>query len=300
VTNPKFQTAVHQRDDVTYLKIGGVIDEDNELGQLAEKLATATAVIDLSEIERINSCGVRDWVNWLGLVEKAGARIVLVECSPAIVAQINLVNNFTGTGVVKSFYAPYFCPNCDLEKVLLVETRDLGSANGAKYKAPTCRCDECDGVMDFDDMEDSYFAFLANASKIVSDARVDAVVSEFTPSDPNGQARKLRGKGSNPQITPQPASPAGAPQSSGSIPSLPSLAASSMPRTPPPGMGQLPSSSQKWPLYDSRDLSRPAQLTPQSRSAGAWILVAVLVATAFALLAYVLLAGPGRPSIPAG
>ena len=51
-------------------------------------------------------------------------RVVLSECSPAIVAQINLVNNFTGTGVVKSFYAPYFCPQCDREKVLLIETRD--------------------------------------------------------------------------------------------------------------------------------------------------------------------------------
>ena len=34
------------------------------------------------------------------------------------------------------------------------------------YKAPTCRCDECDGPMDFDDMPDSYFAFLSNTSKI--------------------------------------------------------------------------------------------------------------------------------------
>ena len=38
------------------------------------------------------------------------------ECSPAIVAQINLVNNFTGSGVVKSFYVPYFCSECDEEK----------------------------------------------------------------------------------------------------------------------------------------------------------------------------------------
>src|SRR5258706_9083598 len=139
----KFQATVHQREEVSYVKVAGVIDEDNELGGLADKLGGTTAVIDLSEVERINSCGVRDWVNWLGKVEKTGARPVLVECSPAIVAQINLVNNFTGSGVVKSFYAPYFCPNCDLEKVLLVETRDF--AGQAKFKAPTCRCDEGDG-----------------------------------------------------------------------------------------------------------------------------------------------------------
>jgi anti-anti-sigma regulatory factor len=152
--NPKFQASVQSRDDVTYVKLSGVIDEDNELGTLADKLGTGTAVIDVSEIERINSCGVRDWVNWLGKAEKGGAKVVLVECSPAIVAQINLVNNFTGQGVVKSFYAPYFCPNCDLEKVLLVETRDLYSIQ--PFKAPSCRCDECDGPMDFDDMEECH------------------------------------------------------------------------------------------------------------------------------------------------
>ena len=83
-------------------------------------------MIDLGEIERINSCGVRDWVNWLSKLEVNGTRSVLVECSPAIVAQINLVNNFTGSGVVKSFYVPYFCPECDEEKVLLVDAGDMG------------------------------------------------------------------------------------------------------------------------------------------------------------------------------
>ena len=114
----KFQASVQHRGDVSYVKLGGVIDEDNELADLVDKIPTGTAVIDLGEIERINSCGVRDWVNWLSKLENNGTRSVLVECSPAIVAQINLVNNFTGNGVVKSFYVPYFCPECDEEKVL--------------------------------------------------------------------------------------------------------------------------------------------------------------------------------------
>src|SRR5262245_54707699 len=245
----KFQATVHQREDVSYVKVAGVIDEDNELGGLADKLGGTTAVIDLSEVERINSCGVRDWVNWLGKVEKIGARPVLVECSPAIVAQINLVNNFTGAGVVKSFYAPYFCPNCDLEKVLLVETRDF--AGQPKFKAPTCRCDECDGVMDFDDMEDSYFAFLSNSKKIVTDARVDALLSEFTPSDGD---RKLRGRGSNPGLAATPPAP---PTSGGSIPSLQSF------RTPSqPGMLSTTGVSQKWPLMPPEELSRRQPLAP--------------------------------------
>src|SRR5665647_2873979 len=119
----KFQATVQHRGDVSYVKLGGVIDEDNELADLVDKIPTGTAVIDLGEIERINSCGVRDWVNWLAKLENNGTRSVLVECSPAIVAQINLVNNFTGNGAVKSFYVPYFCPECDEEDLLLVALR---------------------------------------------------------------------------------------------------------------------------------------------------------------------------------
>ncbi|MSP62690.1 MAG: hypothetical protein EXR72_20645 [Myxococcales bacterium] len=284
----KFSASVHQREEVSYVKVGGVIDEDNELGPLADKLTGATAVIDLGDIERINSCGVRDWVNWLGKVEKGGAHVVMVECSPAIVAQINLVHNFTGGGVVKSFFAPYFCPRCDIEKVLLVEARDLP---GPKFKAPTCRCDECDGMMDFDDMEESYFAFLANAKKLPSNARLDAVLEEFTPTEGD---RKLRGR-SNPGLPPT-APPA---TSTGSLPSVPSL-----PRTPSSPGGSLSTnpgsySSQRWPLVAPEDLSRRAPLSPlQTRSAGAWILVAVLVAAALGLLAYVFISGQKSPESP--
>src|SRR5262245_55195076 len=100
----KFQAAVNHQGEVSFVKLAGVIDEDNELGDLVDRIPSGTAVIDLGEIERINSCGVRDWVNWLSRLETQKTRVVMVECSPAIVAQINLVNNFTGSGVVKSFF----------------------------------------------------------------------------------------------------------------------------------------------------------------------------------------------------
>src|SRR5262245_61574852 len=221
--NPKFHAAVHQRDEVTYVKLGGVIDEDNELTDLTDRIPAGTAVIDLAEIERINSCGVRDWVNWLTKIEKGGGRVGLVECSPAIVSQINLVNNFTGQGVVKSFYAPYYCPNCDREKVLLIEAAEMGPP---PHRAPTCRCDECDGVMDFDDMEDSYFAFLSTAKKVTEAARITQVVSEFNAGE--NEKSKIRSRvGSSSSAVSGTASTAALgmnPSSLPSVPSLPSLA----------------------------------------------------------------------------
>jgi anti-anti-sigma regulatory factor len=215
----KFQAAVHQRDDVSFVKLGGVIDEDNELTELTEKISGSTVIIDLGEIERINSCGVRDWVNWLGKVEAKGeTEIVLVECSPAIVAQINLVNNFTGSGVVKSFYVPYFCPECDEEKVLLCEVADLGPP---PHEPPVCRCDECDLVMDFDDMPDSYFAFLASQKKVVKTEKIQSIIEEFASGEDDKS--KIRSRvGSQ--------SPSGVGLPSGSLPTVPSLP--SISRTP--------------------------------------------------------------------
>ncbi len=172
----KFQATVHQRDDIGFIKLSGVIDEDNELADLTDNIPGSTVVIELGEVERINSCGVRDWVNWLSALEARNAETVLVECSPAIVAQINLVNNFTGNGAVKSFYVPYFCPECDEEKVLLCEAGDMGPP---PHEPPVCRCDGCDLVMDFDDMPDSYFAFLANQKRVTKPEQVQSVLDEF-------------------------------------------------------------------------------------------------------------------------
>ncbi|HUQ00896.1 MAG TPA: hypothetical protein VM261_00315 [Kofleriaceae bacterium] len=315
----KFQASVHHRDDVSYVKLSGVIDEDNELPTLTDKIPAGTAVIDLGEIERINSCGVRDWVNWLGKLESQSTRAVLVECSPAIVAQINLVNNFTGSGVVKSFYVPYFCPECDEEKVLLVEAADMGSG---PHEPPTCRCDECDLVMDFDDMADSYFAFLSNQKKIAEPEKINGVIKEFASGD-NGEKSKIRSRtgtsslhsssvsslpsvpslpsisrpsGSSPQITAKP----------GSRPSMTPVTTTTQPGMRPvgsfqgtnpgsrpgnftnPGTNPGPSSSTgSSPSFGAGVVSERAAMVAPKSSAIIYVLVAVLLA-AIGVLAFLL------------
>ncbi len=211
----KFRSEVNSRDGVSTLKIAGVIDEDNELVPLESKLGGGPMLLDLGEIERINSCGVRDWVNWLGRIEKNGARLVFVNCSPAIVSQINLVHNFTASGIVKSFYAPYFCPRCKKEKLLRLEARDLAKS-APIAKAPTCRCDECDGVMDFDEMEESYFAFLNNAKKVYGDPSFESTLHEIAAAGDAGRQMKPRVTGGSlpPASNPAVGTPTGQPASS--------------------------------------------------------------------------------------
>ncbi len=284
--NSKFQAAVTQRDEATWVKLSGVIDEDNDLGALADKIGSGTAVIDVSEIERINSCGVRDWVNWLGKTEKNGTSVVLVECSPAIVAQINLVNNFTGQGVVKSFYAPYFCPNCDIEKALLVETSDVHGVR--PFQAPSCRCDECDGPMDFDDMEDSYFAFLANTKKIVTDGRFNSIVSTGAGAAQSGP--KIRSRGTNPGASSKPGSnPGGSVGSLPSIPSLPTRSGASTPTGQGPQLASAADSSRHLtPVAQNEARQAAPQLTSTGKMSMSWILVGVLLVAALGIFGFVI------------
>ena len=307
--NQKFLAALTPREEVCYLKLSGVIDEDNQLQSLTEQIPGGTVILNLAEIERINSCGVRDWVNWLGKLEKSGASVVLAECSPAIVAQINLVHNFTGDGAVKSFYAPYFCPACDLEKVLLIEAAEM--AGQTPPQAPTCRCDECDGVMDFDDMEESYFAFLTSGRKIAQNAKVDAVLSEMSPSDSKGE-RKIRSRVGISSIS---GLQGGLPSSS-SLPSVPSLPSITRPPTGPGAAASAPTFSPTGTGGGSRPgitgsrlggismttLDLAARLEPSLQlSSGkpklAMALVIALLLVAIGLLAYVIFSSPSRPKV---
>ena len=155
----KLRTAVETEGDTSIVKLTGFIDEHNRLKQLADEITATTAMIDLSGVERINSSGVRDWVNWIAALEANGTKPVLVRCSPAIVAQINLVKNFTGGGAVKSFLVPYRCRECDEEKTIVVETSEMTSPEAAP---PSCNCIVCSRPMEVDEMPESYFAFLSS------------------------------------------------------------------------------------------------------------------------------------------
>lgn len=152
-------TIEQRRSGARLIKLAGVLDEENGLGELIEKVQPGMALINLSGLERINSHGTRDWVNWIASLDAKGIRPVLIACSPAVVAQLNRIKNFVGNAVVKSFQVPYHCTTCTRDKLLLVHIADLGEA---PHKAPECLCDGCSAPMDVVDESGSYFAFVAH------------------------------------------------------------------------------------------------------------------------------------------
>jgi len=153
-----------ERGSVVMAQLVGVINEDNSLEERLTSTRGKGVLIDLASVERINSCGVRDWIRFAQRLEAAGNALYLFRCSPVVVAQINMVRNFCGDkGQVVSFQAPYFCPNCDEER-----TETFPSEKMSQGTSPSATCPTCKGPMEFDDLPDLYFAFTRlHAARVV-------------------------------------------------------------------------------------------------------------------------------------
>jgi anti-anti-sigma regulatory factor len=163
MTTGKLVATIEQRrSGARLIKFAGVLDENSHLDDLLGKVGRGTALINLSGVERINSKGARDWVNFIGTLDAKGIRPMLIACSPAVVAQLNRVKNFAGKAIVKSFQVPYHCSTCGIDKLQLVHVTEMGAA---PYRAPGCSCDACGGTMQFLDDPESYFAFVSDQQR---------------------------------------------------------------------------------------------------------------------------------------
>lgn len=132
----------------------GELTENANLGALLEKIGDE-ARFDLSGIARINSPGVREWINFVNSLDKKGTKFALERCSVPFVNQLNMISNFRGNGEVRSVFAPYYCSSCNREENRLIEkTPDPAGQITSPMKCPNCGAD-----MEFDDLPDTYLAF---------------------------------------------------------------------------------------------------------------------------------------------
>lgn len=175
----KLKVFVTTKGSLDYVRLSGVIDEDNNLMSVLPRLTREVVVVGLREVTRINSLGVRDWVNWMNALDAAGKRVVLHECSTAVVSQINLVANFAGKSHIESFLSPYFCSTCDADRLRLIQTRRL---TGDPPRAPRALCDQCDSLMALDEVEESYFSFIPRTRQIQVDTVVERALADVTPT----------------------------------------------------------------------------------------------------------------------
>lgn len=151
---------IDERPGSTVVEFFGEIDENADFSELRRRLK-GTVVFHLAEIRRINSCGVREWVNFVRDLPDV-SELTFTHCSPAIVTQLNMIYNFRGNAKIRSFYAPYVCESCNNEEEKLLDVESQ-FPNGDIQTVPDFRCDECDDLMEFDDLPERYLSFLSEA-----------------------------------------------------------------------------------------------------------------------------------------
>lgn len=146
-----------QRGDTLLVRLSGSIDENIDFAAVLGAPTAAKLDIILKEVPRINSVGVKAWIKYFQSIAAKGVHVRFLECSTAIVEQVNLISNFTCGGVVESMYVPFCCSSCNTELLGLFRCEDLKKI---QFKIPDLKCAKCGGVASFDDILEEYFAFL--------------------------------------------------------------------------------------------------------------------------------------------
>ena len=190
---------VADKDGVVLLRLEGVVDENNPLRGLLAEERERPIVIHAGKVNRINSCGVRDWVRWISALEERKNSVFFVCAPAALVNQINLVRNFCGEGgALVSLLAPYFCESCSAEHVEPVDTAKIPE----NLTPPAVLCTSCGEALSFDDVPEAFFAFAREhrARPVPSD--VSRAVNAFDKAHIFTKVTELK------ELSPRPRGPA--------------------------------------------------------------------------------------------
>jgi anti-anti-sigma regulatory factor len=156
---PKLMIEKFADGGIACLKFSGTIDESFEGKKIARSINADTLVLDLGGVKKISSFGIREWVDFATTAVKSVKQMILIECAPKVVDQLNMVANFNGGGRVFSFYAPFRCDYCDSEQRSLLEVGKDWEAIKA-MKLGDRPCPSCKESMYFDEDGSTYFSYI--------------------------------------------------------------------------------------------------------------------------------------------
>lgn len=143
------------------IRVSGTIDESFNCDAMVDA-GRGVVAIDLDQVARITSFGVREWVRALHAMSGNALYIGLVRCRPTIVAQFNMVSSFAGHGQLVSFYAPLSCPKCSTEYEQLIDLR-RDHAQVKAFSLPRFLCPSCGVPAELDEPPAAYLAHAAGA-----------------------------------------------------------------------------------------------------------------------------------------
>jgi hypothetical protein len=149
---------IMKKDGFDYVAYVGPINEESEvhLAPLLQSIGSV-CVFNFERVDFVNSCGVRSWINFMREFSK-DRKIQFERCTPEIVMQMNMIPSFKGNAVIGSVFGSYTCVKCSSHKSALFQAGKNLPASVDINLAPV-NCDKCGSAMEFDELEEEYFAF---------------------------------------------------------------------------------------------------------------------------------------------
>jgi len=140
--------------DINVFSLSGEISEESDFTQsMTQLMPYPVSIVDLRDVERINSHGSRLWIKWIEALSKQ-SKVFLYECSPVVVREMIRVSNFADNSDIISLRFPFIC------------TQGCGEPNLISIKPhlddikETERCATCDRKLVFDGISAPYYTFL--------------------------------------------------------------------------------------------------------------------------------------------
>ena len=151
-----------QKDDRDYVTYVGPIDAEAEvhLTQLLPKLGDKVT-FNFQQVETVNSCGVRSWINFMRELQQAGRDIIFEECTSEIIMQINMIPSSKEKRLLPPCTRVY--DECGHEdNILFVNGKNLPDDPDAELDA--VMCSECGAEMELEEMAEEFFCLPSRLS----------------------------------------------------------------------------------------------------------------------------------------
>jgi hypothetical protein len=147
-----------KQGSVETFKLSGIVNETFSL----DPPETQELHVFCGGITRINSVGVKGWIQYFTGVSQMGVKLIFKECSPLIVEQLNMISNFSCGGTVESIQVPFTCQKCvcGAGGMSLVAKFSCDALKKANFQIGAAKCPKGDSQAVFDDFPEEYFAFL--------------------------------------------------------------------------------------------------------------------------------------------
>ncbi|KFA93188.1 serine/threonine-protein kinase [Archangium violaceum] len=175
---------------INHVRIAGIIDETFPLTSSSPDLG-GLLIVDLGQVERISSFGVRRWIEFASKLPAGGIALYVVNAPPVMVDQLNMVEGFSGVARVLSVLAPYTCRACGEDRLRVVDLQAEAPII-AEGRAPEHSCPVCAGKLEFADLPSEFFDYATRQQFGTVDPVVMRYLRATTPSAPSALTAHLK------------------------------------------------------------------------------------------------------------